>query len=692
MTRATAAQRNREQRFVERDVMVPICRDKRRRRALELNIERWLRFFFAEIFTYPFTPQQREMIDAILVAITGGGDIALAASRGEGKTTIAEAVAIFCVLTGLCRFVVLFAATGDDAGNSLATIKEHLESNDRLCEYYPEVCFPIRALENTPNRAHYQTCSGFRHDNGKRYTRALSRFVWCGREVKLPDVPGSRAAGSWLATRGLDAAVRGLKKGDLRPEAAIIDDPDTDETINSEEQAGKLARKVDRGIAGLGGQRRRIARVMLVTLQSRMGVGFLYTDPGQKPSWGGKRFRFMIRQPDRQDLWDEFVTLQEADWRDGTRLAAAFYAGNRAAMDAGGLVANKNRRSDGELSAFQHYYTWVAKIGRDAVATELDNDPPEEAAGLQHGLTPRAIMLKLSGFARRIVPPDCVVVSQGIDVQKSGIFYVVKAWRTDSSSFVIDYGFVETQGTQYGSDEGVEFAIKRAILERFEQAKAEDRCPRNAAGEPVAIDLTLIDSGWQSEAVYAACRELGLGVYPSKGHGKSHGCASPNFYDLFKRTSDRKPITGGGAFLARQAGNLWLLHADTDRWKAYEHARWMTGDGKPGSAYMFGDMSDQERKWLDKRLPAQAKDHYSFAHHITAEVEVDEVVRGVVRRVWKVKAGRVQNHYLDAAYLSNVAAAMKGIQLLGPATIKTQSRAMTMAEMAAAAAARRGSA
>src|SRR5215831_4205746 len=126
MTRMTSAQKNREQRFVERDVSVPLCKDKRKRRALELNIERWLRFFFADIFTYPFTPQQREMIDAIRLAIEVGGDQALAASRGEGKTTICECVAIFCLLTGLCRFVVIFAATGDDAGNILATIKEHL--------------------------------------------------------------------------------------------------------------------------------------------------------------------------------------------------------------------------------------------------------------------------------------------------------------------------------------------------------------------------------------------------------------------------------------------------------------------------------------------------------------------------------------------------------------------------------------
>ena len=115
-------------RWFDRDVEIEVCVDKRKRRALELNIERWLRFFFGHIFTYPFTPQQREMIEAIRLAIEIGGDQAIAASRGEGKTTIAECVAIFCVLTGLVKFIVLFAATGPDATDSLSTIKSHLGS------------------------------------------------------------------------------------------------------------------------------------------------------------------------------------------------------------------------------------------------------------------------------------------------------------------------------------------------------------------------------------------------------------------------------------------------------------------------------------------------------------------------------------------------------------------------------------
>jgi hypothetical protein len=104
---------------------------------------------------------------------------------------------------------------------------------------------------------------------------------------------------------------------------------------------------------------------------------------------------------------------------------------------------------------------------------------------------------------------------------------------------------------------------------------------------------------------------------------------------------------------------------DTDRWKAFEHARWLTDPGQPGAAYLFGAMSDEERRYLESRLPAASKGHHSLARHLTSEIETEEVVRGKVLRRFKSKPGRVNNHYLDCAYMTCVAAAMQGIRLLG---------------------------
>lgn len=678
--RIADAERKRLKRSQQKLVIIPRCKDRRRRNRLEKDDVKWLMYYFApesgseSPFTYEFTVQQREMIAAIRRAITDGGDQALAASRGEGKSTLFERMLLKYTLSGVVSFSVLFAATGSAAEDALDSIKAEIENNSRLAEDYPEVCIPVQALENTPSRAHYQLVSGTRHDNKKPFEFASSKFTWCGQEISMPKVPGSPCSGAIIATRGLDSAVRGVKKRGRRVDVAGIDDPDTEETVRSEEQAAKLETRIDRAIAGLGSQKRRVARIMLTTLQNRNCVSYKFTDPTQKPSWNGKRFRFLITPPERADLWEEYVEHKKADWVGGTNTALEFYVANRDAMEAGAVVANPNRYSHGELSALQHYFNEVARIGPEAVATEYDNDPPEEESSIESGISAGRIQRQLSGYPRRIVPPECKLLSRGIDVQKAGLHVVVKAWRPDATNYVVDYEFFETHGTKYGSDDGLEFAIRRAILSYMD--RAEPYTTLDGVELPVA--MTLIDSGWQAPAVYQACAEIGLGIYPAKGHGKSHGCATLNFHDALKRTQDRKP--GDGWFMQRQKGNLWLVHCDTDRWKAFEHARWMTQEGRPGAAYLYGEITDEERRFIEKRLPRDSKEHFSFAKHLTAEVETEDVIRGKVARVWKVKAGRVQNHYLDASYLADVAAAMQGIRLFGKARPQTAARRKRPAE------------
>jgi len=604
------------------------------------------------------------MIEAIRSAIRYGGDQAIAASRGEGKTKIFERTLLKYTLAGVIKFSVLFAATGSAAQDSLQSIMGEIETNLRLRADYPEVCIPVLALENTPNRAHYQVVTGKRIDNGEPYESHSSRFSWCGQEIVLPNVPGSPSAGAIIATRGLDAAVRGLNKRNRRVDVAGIDDPDTEETVNSEEQAKKLEKRIDRAIAGLGGQQRTVARVMLTTIQNRTCVSHRFTDPAQKPTWKGKRFRFLIAKPERSDLWDEYVQLRQAHPDDEFgRIAHAFYLENRAAMDTGADVANANRFNpevlpDGsqlELSALQRYYNEVTRIGPEAVASEYDNDPPEEAGPVESGITPTRIQRQLSGYDRKIVPPGCTVLDRGVDVRKTALHWVVRAWQPNGTCYVIDYGVHEVLGTKYGSDEGLDLAIKKGVLQFLDNAKqTEYVCAEG--GEIKAVDITLIDARWQKPAVVAACEEAGLGVYPVMGFGSSGGCTKASFHPAQKST---ERVKVGDGWKMVKTGRTWLVEADTDRWKRFEHDRWMTAPGKPGCAYLYGTPGDPVG-----RLNHDEKSHHSFAHHICNEIEIEEPYKGGIRRRWKERSENT--HWLDASYYTNVGANIKGIKPLKP--------------------------
>lgn len=688
-------------------IVIPKCEDPERRALLETDDAEWLLYYFGpgceldDPFWYQFTWQQHQMINAIGQAIKYGGDQALAASRGEGKTTLAERILLKRTLTGEVNYSVLFAATGTMADNSLDSIKTAITENPLLAADYPEVCVPVIALEGAPQRANTQRVNGFRHDNGKPYEMAESRFSWCGQEIIFPNVPGSPSARSIIATRGLDAAVRGLKKRGKRPRLAIIDDPDTEDTARSEDQARKLETRIDSAIGGLGGQQRGIGRVMLTTLQSRIAVSYKFTDPKYKPTFKGKRFRFLVKPPERMDLWDEYVQMRRQDLQqvdaDGKNLdphcrrSHAFYLENREAMDAGAEVSNHNRFNPQvlddpgdemlrrhfltlglgslfaqvEVSALQRYFNEVARIGPEAVATEFDNDPPEESGPIESGITPHRIQRQVSGYPRKTIPPGCTVLTQGIDVRKIALHWVVRAWRPDGTGFVIDYGVHEVHGTTYGSDDGVDVAVKKSILARIEETKEANYV--TCDGEIKPVDLTLVDAGWRTDAVYAACADAGLGVMPVMGFGKSAGCVRLSFSPTQRATPDMKP--GDGWKMVRK-GRVWLVEADTDRWKAWEHDRWLTAIGKPGTLQMHGESGPGDR------LSDDEKSHHSYARHICNEVEIEEPYNGTVRRKWKPKSENT--HWLDASYYSDVAANIKGIRVVGMQSATGQRKVATI--------------
>jgi hypothetical protein len=349
--RTRDANRKRIQRRAESVIYIPACEDRQRREQLEQDDAAWLLYYFApeacpkDPFSYRFVADQIAMIDALRRAILEGGDQAVAAPRGSGKTTIFERQLTKYTLQGLIKFSVLFAASGDLAAASLDSIKEQLEQNDRLLADYPEACYPIRALENTPNRAHYQRATGLRHDNGEPYEAAATKFSWSGQEIVLPRTPGSPSSEAIIATRGLDSAVRGIKRKGRRVDVAGIDDPDTEETSRSEHQAEKLLQRIDRGIAGLGSQRRTVARVILTTIQSRISASYHVIH--NKPSFHGQRFQFLVTPPEHADLWQNFIEQRHADYRHNTNTAHEFYLAHREEMDAGAVVGNPHRFTAG---------------------------------------------------------------------------------------------------------------------------------------------------------------------------------------------------------------------------------------------------------------------------------------------------------------------------------------------------------
>lgn len=663
---------------------IPPPADLERRELLESDTEEWLSYYFGpgceldDPFTYKFVPEQVDMIRAIDYAITYGGDQSIAASRGGGKSIIAKRCGLKGLLTAKIPFLVFFGANDNLAEEFIKDVTLALEMNPLLLADYPEACLPMIKLGQIMQNARSQLASGINQKTGERYEMANLRWKWSGEDHVFPHVPGSRCAGALIATHGLTSAVRGVNKRGRRPSLAIIDDPDTEDTARNPVQAKILEQRIDAAIAGLGGQKRRISRVMLTTIQSRTSVSFAFTDPKLKPSWKGRRYRWMKQPPDRMDLWETYAQLRLGDLQSrdengidldpDARRSFRFYAERQDEMDAGAIVGNPYRFDSSltpagtpkELSSIQAYYNLVADIGPDKVATEYDNDPPEESSVLDLSVPATKIQNQLNGLPRGVVPNGCDVVTMGVDVRKQQLHWVVRAWKLDGTGYTIDYGIDNVLGTARGSDEGLDVAIARAVGNRFTLADAAGYCTGN--GEVVPIDLTLVDSGWRTDAVYSACLESRRSVMPCKGFGPNEGATQANFRETSRHTADKVP--GDNWFRSRVKQNLWMVAIDSPYWKAWEHDRWRADIESPGSLSLFG-----MRAASDDILSQDARDHMSYAKQITAEAEMEEDRRGRLVKIWKQL--NKDNHWLDASIYANVAASIKGIRIGGASITRT---------------------
>jgi hypothetical protein len=652
--------------------------DRRIREDREADDELWLRSYwpaFSWDEYYPLSPQQLQMVADFHAALTNGGDRAVAASRGEGKTTLACAMVLKSILMGQVKFAILFAANSKNASQVLAKIKSPLANSLEFRRFYPEVCDPVVALDNRVQRAKTQTVTGHRHDNGEPYTFAPTCFHWTGEQLIFPAVPGSPSAGAIVIAQGLDSAVRGMNVDNRRPDIVLIDDPDTADTTNNPDQAAKLLTNIDRGIAALGSQRRPVTRIALVTIASHCSAAAQLTDRSKYPSWRGRRDRFLLTPPTAADKWQEFVAACKEGW---TREQAAesqppipreahdFYLANREAMDAGAVVSNPNRydhrqRPEGgtvEASALEHYYGWVARVGQANTSTELDNDPPTEVDGAQV-LTPHRVLENRSGCEQRMVPAGTRLLTVGADVKKVRLHWVAIAWSEHLVGSIVDLGEwdLHTEGKKPGVCENLVLEGLQSFWDWVNRGpwKSED-------GEPVQPDRFGIDSGWKerewsSQPVHVFCSWAGRNCYATKGSANYRmpkpGPGIKVYDNCYLNTKDRYPLV--------------LVNADHFKLKVQE--AFTVDFGSPGSLGIHNPETDASGR--DSYAPWQKR----FAAHICSERW--DPVRN------RFPKNPPENHFLDATAIARVMAVMGGLSTIEmPARIKPR---RTLAEMAAAA-------
>lgn len=643
-----------------------IADPKRRARAL-IDPEFYCTTYFPRRFTRALSDDQRASIKELARVIEEGGTKAYAAPRGDGKTTRAEVMTIWAVLKGKRRFAAFIGATRSAADESLQSIRGEFETNELLLDDFPEVCFPIWQLEGIYNRC-----------KGQLYRGQPTRMKWSGDLLVLPTIEGSPASGAAICCRGITGRVRGMKyrRADgetVRPDIAIVDDPQTERSANSPQQCRRRLDTITGAILGLAGPGQSIACFVPCTVIVKDDLADQILNPMTQPAFQGVRTKLVYAWATNEKLWEDYSDLRRAGQRDGSLAATnKFYKQNRKAMDAGARVAWAERfdADAGELSAIQH----AMNLRIDRAATfdaEYQNEPRDPAADDERLPTTAAIEQKLSGLPRAKVHLASTVLTAFIDVQQRLLYWGGAAWSPQFTGGLIDYGAWPDQGRanfQYRDTyhtiqkkypaAGITGAIRSALDALIDELVKREFVRED--GAPFRIQKILIDSGNWADVVYQCCRESPHAalLVPSKGMGIK---------------CDRAPISEWKRHEGQIIGEDWmlgrvenkrsvrLLTYDTNVWKTRLYRGLATAAGDRGCITLPGE----------KQHPP---DHSMLSAHLTSETRDKTFGRGRTVFVYKLRPEKPDNHLLDVFVGNLVAASLLGCRVVGNPVPKPKPR------------------
>jgi phage terminase large subunit GpA-like protein len=207
-----------------------------------------------------------------------------------------------------------------------------------------------------------------------------------------------------------------------------------------------------------------------------------------------------------------------------------------------------------------------------------------------------------------ILPEWTKILTGGIDVQESSLYWTIRAWGDHMTSQNIAHG------------QALSFA-------EIEQVMALEFPMKN--GDRLMVNLALVDSGDQTDDVYDFCVRNTEWALPCKGTG--------NMYSHYKLSVVNKS--------GSRADGMTLVLVDGGKYKDMiaSHMRKPNGKG----SFMVYRGCDLE-----------------YAEQITAEQKITERNAGRERQMWKLKNSHAANHYLDCEVYAAAAADVLGVRSL----------------------------
>lgn len=208
-----------------------------------------------------------------------------------------------------------------------------------------------------------------------------------------------------------------------------------------------------------------------------------------------------------------------------------------------------------------------------------------------------------------VVPSWAKILTSGVDVQETSLYWSIRAWGDYLTSQNIAHG-------QVLSFNDIDNIMNAEYL--------------NENGEPMIVNLCLVDSGDQTDIVYDFCATHSDYALPVKG--SSHAQLSNYKLSKINRTDSR-------------AMGTTLVLVDSGAYKDMIAGRMQRDNGR--GSWMVYSGCDME-----------------YAKQVTAEHKVNVKHGNTVKKVWQLKTSHADNHYLDTEVYNAAAADILGVRQL----------------------------
>jgi len=585
----TSAEKVRAHRARERHIpyAAPAPEEDRRRRKLEKDPAAWLAYYLPDRFPLPFGEVHEHIITSCIRAMTAGTSITVAAPRGFGKTAVLWGMALYGVLTGLCRFPVVIGWKASAGAELLDQWLQALSENERLLAAYPCQCAAFaESVQST---------------RLKGILREIEPETKAGCDVRkgrgcviLPDVrePGKNGRTMpqcALAGASMNGSIKGLNIGllsgeSLRPDIVLLDDPQDEKTADSAQLVKKVIKKIDYGIRSLSGPRRRLTVMAAVTCVSIGDVSeHLLTRPGTETIKTGQIVSWPEGWTDKGsasraawDAWNE-ARLKGLERLDGGKAARVHYRERKGMLTAGMAVSWRHRYHVGDglrvsdpdalFAAMWDFYD----LGEMAFMAERQNEPIKEGVTL-YNLSPAAICARVDPDRQPGTVPDwALLVAATTDINPSyALTSAVLAFGPNQRAAVLWYG---THPMSLAPDQ-TDAEKKAAIMAELAVHG------RTLAALPCRPQAWMIDGGGSPEntVIDFASNSMRICGLPALC---AFGRAGKAYRHPMRKEAGIAPFEQG--FVKRAAASRQWSIWNADYWREQAQRGWTGTLGAPGS-------------------------------------------------------------------------------------------------------------